>query len=85
MINGGHSGLPGKGCRRMDPAHGSMPSDAAACANVGIRRAGPQRRTQVAKACAYGDFDKLKQMVDADVSCVNQADEQGYLPLQVRA
>jgi hypothetical protein len=38
---------------------------------------------QVAKACAYGDFDKLKQMVDADVSCVNLPDEQGYLPLQV--
>jgi hypothetical protein len=37
----------------------------------------------VAKACAYGDFDKLRAFVEADPSCINLPDEQGYFPLQV--
>ena len=36
----------------------------------------------VSKACAYGDYDKLRQFVEADPSCVNKPDEQGYFPLQ---
>jgi len=36
----------------------------------------------ISKACAYGDFDKLKAFIEADHSCVNQPDEQGYYPLQ---
>jgi ankyrin repeat protein len=36
----------------------------------------------ISKACAYGDFDKLKAFIEADPSCVNQPDEQGYFPLQ---
>ncbi len=38
----------------------------------------------ISKACAYGDFDRLRQFVDADPTCVNTPDEQGYFPLQVR-
>lgn len=38
----------------------------------------------VSKACAYGDFDRLRQFVEADARCVNLPDEQGYFPLQVR-
>jgi len=34
------------------------------------------------KACAYGDFDALRRFVEAAPSCVNAADEQGYIPLQ---
>mmetsp|Transcript_16074 Transcript_16074/g.22186 ORF Transcript_16074/g.22186 Transcript_16074/m.22186 type:complete len:613 (-) Transcript_16074:190-2028(-) len=34
------------------------------------------------KAAAYGDTDKLKEMLEADVSRVNQPDQSGYLPLQ---
>jgi palmitoyltransferase ZDHHC13/17 len=34
------------------------------------------------QACAYGDFDKLKQYVDADSSLINKPDENGYYPLQ---
>jgi palmitoyltransferase len=37
----------------------------------------------VSKACAFGDFDKLRSFVEADVGCVNVADESGYFPLQV--
>jgi palmitoyltransferase len=36
----------------------------------------------VAKACAYGDFDRLKQFVEQDPTCVNAPDETGYYPLQ---
>ncbi len=36
----------------------------------------------MSKACAYGDFDRLKGFVAEDPSCVNAADESGYLPLQ---
>lgn len=36
----------------------------------------------ISKSCAYGDFDKLKAFIEADPSCVNQPDEQGYFPLQ---
>lgn len=36
----------------------------------------------ISKACAYGDFDKLKTFVEADPSSVNVPDEQGYYPLQ---
>lgn len=36
----------------------------------------------VSKACAYGDFDRLKGFVAEDPACVNAADESGYLPLQ---
>lgn len=36
----------------------------------------------ISKACAYGDFDKLKSFLEADPACVNAADEQGYFPLQ---
>jgi ankyrin repeat protein len=36
----------------------------------------------VSKACAYGDFDKLKQFIVEDPSCVNASDESGYYPLQ---
>jgi palmitoyltransferase len=36
----------------------------------------------ISKACAYGDFDKLKAFIETDPSCVNQPDEQGYFPLQ---
>mmetsp|Transcript_8985 Transcript_8985/g.19267 ORF Transcript_8985/g.19267 Transcript_8985/m.19267 type:complete len:550 (+) Transcript_8985:348-1997(+) len=36
----------------------------------------------ITKACAYGDFEKLKQFVDADASCVNRPDEGGHYPLQ---
>jgi len=36
----------------------------------------------VSKACAYGDFDKLREYVEADPSCVTQPDESGYTPLQ---
>ncbi|GIL66775.1 hypothetical protein Vafri_20284 [Volvox africanus] len=34
------------------------------------------------KACAYGDFDKLRQFAEADPSSVNKPDENGYYPLQ---
>ncbi|GLC61808.1 hypothetical protein PLESTB_001805300 [Pleodorina starrii] len=34
------------------------------------------------KACAYGDFDKLRQFVEADPSSINKPDENGYYPLQ---
>lgn len=36
----------------------------------------------VSKACAYGDFDKLKEFVSTDPSCVNTPDDSGYYPLQ---
>lgn len=36
----------------------------------------------IAKACAYGDFDKLQQFAAEDPSCVNKPDDQGYYPLQ---
>ncbi|KAG2495455.1 hypothetical protein HYH03_006401 [Edaphochlamys debaryana] len=36
----------------------------------------------LSKACAYGDFDKLRSFVDADPASVNQPDENGYFPLQ---
>ncbi|KIY98415.1 hypothetical protein MNEG_9549 [Monoraphidium neglectum] len=36
----------------------------------------------VSKACAYGDFDALRRYVEADPTCVNAPDEQGYIPLQ---
>ena len=36
----------------------------------------------VSKACAYGDFDRLKQFVEAEPPCVNKPDESGYFPLQ---
>lgn len=36
----------------------------------------------LSKACAYGDLDKVRQFVDADPSCVNKPDENGYFPLQ---
>ncbi|KAG1654138.1 hypothetical protein FOA52_012184 [Chlamydomonas sp. UWO 241] len=36
----------------------------------------------ISKACAYGDFDKLKQFIAEDPSCVNAPDESGYYPLQ---
>ena len=36
----------------------------------------------ISKACAYGDFDRLKAFVEAGGS-VNVPDEQGYYPLQV--
>ncbi|CAD7697307.1 unnamed protein product [Ostreobium quekettii] len=34
------------------------------------------------KACAYGDFEKLREFVSSDPECVNRPDEQGYTPLQ---
>lgn len=34
------------------------------------------------KACAYGDFDKLRALAAQDPALVNQPDEQGYYPLQ---
>lgn len=34
------------------------------------------------KACAYGDFDKLKQFVESNAAGVNDPDENGYYPLQ---
>jgi palmitoyltransferase len=40
------------------------------------------RKDTISKACAYGDFDKLKSFLEADPACVNAADEQGYYPLQ---
>lgn len=36
----------------------------------------------LSKACAYGDFDKLRQFIDQDPASVNQPDENGYFPLQ---
>lgn len=36
----------------------------------------------VSKACAYGDFDRLKRFVEADAGCVNRPDDAGYFPLQ---
>eukprot|EP00775_Hariotina_reticulata_P006397 gene6397-6628_t len=39
-------------------------------------------KCSVSKACAYGDFDKLKSYVEEDPSCVNVPDDQGYFPLQ---
>jgi palmitoyltransferase len=39
-------------------------------------------KCSVSKACAYGDFDKLKAYVEDDPSCVNVPDDQGYFPLQ---
>lgn len=36
----------------------------------------------VSKACAYGDFDQVRQFVANDPSCVNTPDDQGYHPLQ---
>eukprot|EP00877_Chromochloris_zofingiensis_P000754 jgi/Chrzof1/1067/Cz01g38320.t1 len=36
----------------------------------------------ISKACAYGDFDRLRQFVEADRTCVNKPDDQGYYPLQ---
>lgn len=36
----------------------------------------------ICKACAYGDFDKLRQFVESDPSSVNKPDENGYYPLQ---
>ncbi|KXZ47536.1 hypothetical protein GPECTOR_34g695 [Gonium pectorale] len=36
----------------------------------------------LSKACAYGDFDKLRTFVEADPSSVNKPDENGYYPLQ---
>jgi ankyrin repeat protein len=36
----------------------------------------------VSKACAYGDFDKVKTFVDLDPGCINVPDENGYYPLQ---
>lgn len=36
----------------------------------------------ISKACAYGDFDRLKGFIEADPRCVNAPDEQGYFPLQ---
>ncbi|KAG2428798.1 hypothetical protein HXX76_011498 [Chlamydomonas incerta] len=35
----------------------------------------------LSKACAYGDFDKLRQFIDQDPASVNQPDENGYYPL----
>ena len=34
------------------------------------------------KACAYGDFDKLRSLAAQDPALINQPDEQGYYPLQ---
>lgn len=34
------------------------------------------------KACAFGDFDKLRAFVEADRDAASRPDEQGYLPLQ---
>lgn len=44
----------------------------------------PQREVidTISKACAYGDFDKLKQFVEADPSCIDKPDENGYRALQ---
>lgn len=36
----------------------------------------------ISKACAFGDFDKLKEFIAADPASVNSPDEQGYYPLQ---
>uniref|UniRef100_A0A7R9V718 S-acyltransferase n=1 Tax=Chlamydomonas euryale TaxID=1486919 RepID=A0A7R9V718_9CHLO len=36
----------------------------------------------ISKACAYGDFDKLKQFFSEDPASINQPDESGYYPLQ---
>lgn len=36
----------------------------------------------VSKACAYGDFDKLRAFIESDPQLVNKPDEQGYYPLQ---
>ncbi|PNH08406.1 S-acyltransferase TIP1 [Tetrabaena socialis] len=36
----------------------------------------------LSKACAFGDFDKLRQFIDADPASVNTPDENGYFPLQ---
>ena len=36
----------------------------------------------LSKACAYGDFDKLKSFIEQDPACVNTPDESGYYPLQ---
>eukprot|EP00798_Chlamydomonas_sp_ICE-L_P014668 gene14669-20703_t len=36
----------------------------------------------LSKACAYGDFEKLKEFIDQDPSCVSKPDESGYFPLQ---
>ncbi|MEW5315647.1 MAG: hypothetical protein WDW38_007060 [Sanguina aurantia] len=36
----------------------------------------------VAKACAYGDFERLRQFVEEDEACVNKPDDNGYYPLQ---
>lgn len=36
----------------------------------------------ISKACAYGDYDKLRAFVEAELGSVNIADEQGYYPLQ---
>lgn len=34
------------------------------------------------KACAYGDFDKLRLFVKKDPTLVNKTDEQGFYPIQ---
>jgi ankyrin repeat protein len=36
----------------------------------------------ISKACAYGDFDKLRSFIQEDPESVNKPDEQGYYPLQ---
>jgi palmitoyltransferase len=36
----------------------------------------------LSKACAYGDFDRLRAFVEAAPGAVNAPDEQGYYPLQ---
>jgi palmitoyltransferase len=36
----------------------------------------------ISKACAYGDFDKLREFISSDPSSINKPDEQGYYPLQ---
>eukprot|EP00803_Ostreobium_quekettii_P002329 evm.model.scf_1774.5 EVM.evm.TU.scf_1774.5 scf_1774:27209-33158(+) len=34
------------------------------------------------KACAYGDFEKLREFVKSDPECVHKPDDQGFSPLQ---
>lgn len=55
-----------------------MPAGSAAAAAAANKEA----IDSISKACAYGDFDRVGQFLEADPACVNRADENGYYPLQ---
>ncbi len=50
--------------------------------NARVFTAAPQTIDTVSKACAFGDFEKLRAFFDSDPSSINAADASGYYPLQ---